>query len=101
MPLGNESIGVAIAGASSLRGRDLKQCLEDSGFPAGEIRLLDEEFAAGTLTDVAGEPAIIQTVDENSFERMRFVFFTGSAQFAAKHGPAAEKKTKRMRSKLF
>jgi aspartate-semialdehyde dehydrogenase len=90
MPLGNESLGVAIAGASSLRGKDLKQWLEESGFPAGEIRLVDEEFAAGTLTDVAGEPTVIQPVDESSFDHMRFVFFTGSAQFAAKHGPAAE-----------
>ena len=89
MPLGPESLRVAIAGATSLRGKDLKQYIEESGFPAGEVRLFDEEFAAGALTEVAGEPAVVQAIDESSFVRTRFVFFTGSAAFAAKHAPAA------------
>ncbi len=89
MPLGKESLRVVIAGAASLRGADLKRWMEESAFPVGEIRLLDEEFAAGTLTDLAGEPAIIQPVDVYSFDGMRFVFFAGSAKFAAAHEAAA------------
>ena len=54
-----EAVRVAIAGAASLRGKELKQCLEESNFPAAEIRLLDEEVVAGTLTETGGEPAII------------------------------------------
>ena len=91
MPLGSESLRVVIAGAASLRGKDLKQFMEESGFPAGEICLLDEEFAAGTLTELGGEPAVIQPVDDASFERTRFVFFTGSGPFAAQHATAAER----------
>ena len=82
---------VAIAGASSLAGKELKQLLEESGFPAAEIRLFDEEFAAGTLTEAGGEPAVIQTVDEDSFRGLRFVFFTGSPSFAARHWQTAER----------
>lgn len=89
MPLGPESLRLAIAGAASLRGKDLKLSLEESGFPAGEILLLDEDLAVGTLTDVAGEPAVIQSIDDASFEGLRFVFFTGSPEFAAVHAPAA------------
>lgn len=89
MPLGDESFGAVIAGAASLRGKDLRQYAEESGFPAGEIRLIDEELAVGTLTDVGGEPAVIQGVDETSFQRMRFAFFAGSPQFSEKHGAAA------------
>lgn len=85
------SLNVAIAGATTLRGKDLKDYLEESGFPAGDIRLLDEELAAGTLTEVAGEAALVQAVDEDSFQHMRFVFFTGSAEFALRHGPDAER----------
>jgi hypothetical protein len=73
-----EAVRLAIAGAASLRGKELKQCLEDSSFPASEIRLFDEEIVAGTLTEAGGEPAVIETVDEDSFERVRFAFFTGS-----------------------
>ena len=46
---------------------------------------------AGTLTDAAGEPAVIETVDEDSFERVRFAFFTGSAGFSARHGMEARR----------
>src|SRR5260370_27475944 len=91
MPLPEHSLRVAIAGACSLRGKDLKYWLEVGGFPAGEIRLLDEEIASGALTEVAGEPAIVQPVTESSFEGLRFVFFAGSAAFAAQHGPAADR----------
>ena len=83
------AVRVAIAGAASLRGKELKQLLEESDFPAAEIRLLDEEVVAGTLTEAAGEPAVIKTVTEDSFERVRFAFFTGSAKFSAAHGMEA------------
>jgi aspartate-semialdehyde dehydrogenase len=91
MPLGEESLRVAIAGATPLRGKDLKAWIELSGFPAGEVRLFDEELAAGTLTEFAGEPALIQRIDSSSFDKTRFVFFTGSPAFAAKHAAAAQK----------
>ena len=91
MPLTEHSLRVAIAGATTLRGKDLKYWLEEGGFPAGEIRLVDEETASGTLTEVAGEPAIVQSISESSFEGMRFVFFSGSPAFATKYGPAADR----------
>jgi aspartate-semialdehyde dehydrogenase len=87
----SEATRVVIAGAASLRGSELKQWLEESGFPAAEIRLLDEEIVAGTLTEAGGEPAIIETADESSFERARFVFFTGSPKFSVRHGAEAQR----------
>jgi aspartate-semialdehyde dehydrogenase len=90
MPLGAESLRVVIAGATSLRGKDLREWIDRSGFPAGEVRLVDEELSAGTLTEVAGEPAVVGRADSSSFEKARFVFFAGSPAFAAKHGPAAQ-----------
>lgn len=81
---------VAIAGATPLRGKDLKTWIEQSGFPAGEVRLFDEELAVGTLTDVGGEPAFVQRIEPSSFDKTRFVFFTGSPAFAAKHAISAQ-----------
>jgi aspartate-semialdehyde dehydrogenase len=86
-----EAVRVAIAGASSLLGKELKHWLEESGFPASDIRLLDEEFLAGTLTEAGGEPAVIETVAEGSFERVRFAFFTGSPEFSKRHAPEARR----------
>lgn len=86
-----ESHRIVIAGASSLLGAELKSLLEESKFAGWDFRLLDEEVAAGTLTEAGGEPAVIQPVEEGSFEKARFIFFTGSPSFtkvnltAAKH----------------
>jgi len=85
-----EAVRIAVAGASSLRGKELREWLEESNFPAAEIRLLDEEFVAGTLAEAAGEPVVIETVDEDSFDRARFAFFAGSAGFSARHGMKAQ-----------
>ena len=80
---------VAIVGASSLLGKELKQVLEDRNFPASDIVLLDEGVMAGTLTEAAGEPTFIRALEEDSFEGARFVFFAGSAAEASRNWPSA------------
>jgi len=89
MPPQSDKVRVAILGASSLRGKDLKECLAEGRIRGLEIRLFDEEFAAGTLTEAAGEAAVIKLVDEESFNDTRFVFLTGSPEFAGLHWRAA------------
>jgi aspartate-semialdehyde dehydrogenase len=81
MSLERASTQIVIAGASSLLGAELKSLLEQGRFAASDFRLLDEELAAGTLTEAGGEPVVIQPVEEDSFKRARFVFFTGSPAF--------------------
>ena len=85
-----ESRRIVIAGASSLLGAELKSLLEESRFADWDFRLLDEEDAAGTLTEAGGEAAIIQPVEEGSFDKARFVFFTGSATFTKTNLGAAK-----------
>lgn len=75
-------VRVAIVGASSLRGKELKQVLEDGSFPASDIVLLDESLLAGTLTEAAGEPTFIRALDEDSFDGVRFAFFSGNVAIA-------------------
>jgi|KBSMisStandDraft_5_1062788.scaffolds.fasta_scaffold01378_3 aspartate-semialdehyde dehydrogenase len=76
-----ESRRIVIAGASSLLGAELKSLLEESRFAASDFRLVDEETAAGTLTEAGGEAAVIQTVEEDSFDKAWIVFCTGSSAF--------------------
>lgn len=82
---------IVIAGASSLLGNELKSVLEESRFAGWDLRLVDEEIVAGTLTEAGGEPALIQRIEEDSFHGARYAFLTGSASFG-KHclGPAME-----------
>jgi aspartate-semialdehyde dehydrogenase len=89
--LERESHRIVIAGASSLLGAELKSLLEESRFAAADFRLLGEELAAGTLTEAGGEPAVIQPVEEGSFERARFVFFTGSGEFTRRNVAGARR----------
>lgn len=92
MPPGPESSNrVAIVGASSLRGKELKQVLEDRNFPAEEIVLLDESVAAGILTEAGGEPTFIRALDEDSFDRVRLAFFAGGALETERNWPAAQR----------
>jgi aspartate-semialdehyde dehydrogenase len=85
-----ESHRIVIAGASSLLGAELKSLLEESKFADWDFRLVDEEIAAGMLTEAGGEPAVIQPVEEGSFEKARFVFFTGSCEFTRRNVAAAK-----------
>jgi aspartate-semialdehyde dehydrogenase len=73
---------IVIAGASSLLGTELRSLLEESRFAGAEFRLVDEEIVAGTLTEAGGEPAVIQPVEEGSFDRARVIFFAGSPEFS-------------------
>src|SRR5215470_4872678 len=95
MPLPDRpSKRIVIAGVSSLLGAELKSLLEESRFADADLRLLDEDTAAGTLTEAGGEATVIQPVEEGSFDRAQIVFFTGSPQFtranfiAARHAQA-------------
>jgi aspartate-semialdehyde dehydrogenase len=86
-----ESQRIVIAGASSLLGAELKSLLEESKFAGWDLRLVDEELAAGTLTEAGGEPAVIQPVEEGSFDQARFIFFTSSSAFVERNRESAER----------
>jgi aspartate-semialdehyde dehydrogenase len=82
---------IVIAGASSLLGAEVKNLLEEGRFAGWDLRLVDEENVAGTLTEAAGEAALIQRVEDDTFKGARFAFLTGSAEFAKQcFGPAKQ-----------
>lgn len=80
---------LAIVGASSLLGKELRQVLEDRNFPARDIVLLDESVMAGTLTEAGGEATFIRALEQDSFEAAEFAFFAGSASDAERNWPVA------------
>lgn len=92
MPSGrSKQTRVAIVGASSLRGKELRQVLEDRNFPASDFVLLDESVVAGTLTEAAGEPTFIRALDQESFEGAEFAFFAGTARDAEQNWKVAQR----------
>jgi aspartate-semialdehyde dehydrogenase len=92
MPATNlDSKRIVLAGASSLLGVELKSLLEESRFAEWDLRLVDEDVVAGMLTAAGGEPAVVRPVEEDSFQRARFLFFAGSADFTKANLAAARK----------
>lgn len=91
MPSDRNSQRIVIAGASSLLGGELKTLVEESRFAGWDLRLVDEENAAGTLTEAGGEAAVIQRVEEDTFRGARYAFLAGSTAFGKLClGPARE-----------
>jgi aspartate-semialdehyde dehydrogenase len=80
---------IVIAGASSLLGAELRTVLSESRFAGADFTLVDEPIAAGTLTEAGGEPAVIQPVEEGSFNGAQLIFFTGSSEFTKRNLSAA------------
>ena len=72
---------IVLAGASSLLGSEVKSLLEESRFAGWDLRLVDEDEAAGILTEAGGEAALIQKVEEATFRGARFGFLAGSRGF--------------------
>jgi aspartate-semialdehyde dehydrogenase len=76
---------IAIAGASTLVGRELKDALSESPLAAANFVLLDEEEAQGKLDQVGDEITFVQAIALDAFERMDFTFFCGSEDLTRKH----------------
>src|ERR1035437_4206031 len=76
---------IAIAGASTLVGHELKEALSDSPMGAGTLLLLDEEQALGQLDQVGDEVTFVQGIEEDTFERVDFPFFCGTEDLTRKH----------------
>jgi aspartate-semialdehyde dehydrogenase len=76
---------IAIAGASTLLGRELKDALSESPLAAANFLLLDEEEAQGQLDQVGDEVTFVRAIDADSFERADFTFFAGTEALTRKH----------------
>jgi aspartate-semialdehyde dehydrogenase len=76
---------IAIAGASTLVGRELKEVLSESPLDSASFALLDDGEAKGQLDQVGDEVTFIQGIGADSFDRTDFTFFCGSEALTRLH----------------
>jgi aspartate-semialdehyde dehydrogenase len=76
---------IAIAGASTLLGRELKDALAESPLAVTRMTLLDEETAQGQLDQVGDEVTFVQAIEPDAFDQVDFTFFAGSEDLTRKH----------------
>lgn len=82
---------VAIVGAGTLKGRELKDVLIDRNFPSQDVRLLDDDESLGQLDAVGEEPTFIQSVLPEHLENIDFTFFASEESFTRNTFPMARK----------
>jgi len=82
---------VAIVGAATLKGKELKELLEERNFPALEIKLLDDEESLGQLDSVGDEATFIQSVLPEHIRGAEIIFFASEAAFTRKNWELARK----------
>lgn len=84
------SFRVAIVGATSLKGKELKEILEERPFPAEKLLLLDDDEALGRLTEYEGEPTFVRTIEPGTFEGCDLIFFASTSDaFTRANWPSA------------
>ena len=76
---------VAIVGAATLRGKELKDVLEERNFPAGDIKLLDDDESLGQLERVQDEVALVQPVGRDELANTDFTFFASELEFTRRN----------------
>lgn len=76
---------VAIVGASSLKGKEVKEVLEEGPLAAADIRLLDDEESLGQLDSVGDEATFIQSVQAEQFLGVDLAFFASDEDFTRRH----------------
>lgn len=69
---------IAIVGASTLLGQELKDAIAESSLAAAKLVLLDDVQAKGQIEQVGDEISLLQTVDGDSFDKVDFTFFCGT-----------------------
>jgi aspartate-semialdehyde dehydrogenase len=76
---------IAIAGASTLLGKELKDAISESPLAASDLVLFDEDEGLGQLDQVGDEVTFVQAIEPDAFERVDFTFFCGSEDLTRKH----------------
>lgn len=81
---------VAIVGAGTLKGRELKEVLEEQSFPAKDVVLLDDEETLGRVESIGEEATFIQSVTRAEFTDFDVIFFASDESFTRKHWQRAK-----------
>jgi len=71
---------IAIVGSSSPVGKELKDLIQESNLPVGNIKLLDTEAYAGLLQEFAGQIEVTQIVSPAALADIDIVFFACSPE---------------------
>lgn len=76
---------IAIVGASTLLGKELKDAISESTLATATFTLLDDAQGQGQLDQVGDEITFVQAIEPDAFEKMDFTFFCGSEELTRRY----------------
>jgi len=91
IPLTVKPLHIGIIGASTLKGKELKEAVEHSPLAALEVTLLDDETAIGKLEELNDEATFIQAVTDDSLAALDIAFFASDPALTLAHVDAARR----------
>ena len=71
---------VALVGSESLMGREIRDLIATTDFPARVNLVASGEGESGVLTEFEGEPAVVGKLDVESLSGAKAVFLAGSPE---------------------
>jgi aspartate-semialdehyde dehydrogenase len=80
---------IAIVGASTLKGKELAEVLNDRNFPTIDVKLLDDDDSLGQLESMKDEVTFIQSVRAEQFDNLDFTFFACDQECTRKNWTTA------------
>lgn len=87
LPMG--PLSVAIVGATGAVGIELIRCLEERGFPVGELRLLASPRSAGRRLPFRGGEVEVKPLGPYSFDGIDVALFSAGATISRQYAPEA------------
>jgi aspartate-semialdehyde dehydrogenase len=82
---------IAIVGASTLKGKEVAEVINDRNFPTIDVKLLDDDDSLGQLEAMKDEVTFIQSVRPEQFDNLDFTFFACDQACTRKNWTAASK----------
>ena len=80
---------VALVGATGVVGADFLRCMEERGFPVGELRLLATKRSAGSELEFRGERLTVRETTHDAFDGADIAFISASTAASKELCPVA------------
>ncbi len=90
--LDHKKLRVAIVGASTLKGREIKSVLSERKLPIEKLVLMDQMEEIGLLTEFDEEPFLSRAIELDNFEEVDAVFFASDCSTTRQYVPLAADK---------
>ena len=82
---------VALVGVTGVMGEQVRELLEERGFPVGSVKFLAQGKGVGAILEFQGKPVPVEELRHDSFQGVEIAFFCGGSSRSLEFCPSAVK----------